>query len=401
MAEPETQRRITHDFLDAQIDSYPSEYDRPVALEEEKFIGILKQQFDLNDTLQRMEWEIERLCGNTDVSLMRKLLSRAQTSSAAIHQFLDSGLDDDLLKLAPTEASASKALRVFETAELAEMIFVHLHARDAMRASEVCRPFAAAIAGSSKLQTIMCYQADSKSRWRSNFDDTWLNDYSTLFRKFSCWISDPRPSRVFSLFPGKLPIEACLQMSHAEEAFAAMAGDLFPNVPNKYCTMLICQPPITKMYANASCCSPFKSDLFLLFKDPDHASQPPLPLVVESPTGLTFNDLLRVAKRLYVDHQACPYAGELLHDAKGRVHPDIEFKGQLQLDPQDPVFAVNRAKWNVRPSYQASRSMIRNDSETEAGDRVRHESKLANVEEYYDSKKHGKLSIKPISQRIS
>lgn len=111
MAEPRSQRQITYDFLDTQIDSYPSEYDRPADLEEERFIEILKQQFDLEDSLQRMQWEIERLCGSSNMTMMRELLSRAQTSSAAIHQFIDSELDNDLLRLAPTDIPLLKRFK--------------------------------------------------------------------------------------------------------------------------------------------------------------------------------------------------------------------------------------------------------------------------------------------------
>lgn len=279
------------------------------------------------------------------------------------------------------------------------MIFVCLDVSDALTAREVCRAFAAGISGSTKVQLTMCYRADAKSSWRSNFDGMWSAQFCGVASNFSCWISDRRIFYNPSFPDTNASIEACLRMSPGR-AFADDTGGVFPNVPRKYRTMLICQPPITEKSTTASCCAPIDTSYALDLENQDAYPQPPLPLVVKSTTGLTFDNLLQAAKQLYMDHQSCPYTAELLHDCKGRVHLDIVFKGQLQLDDEDPAFCAEKADL-VHWSHRVSRSRSEDDRRRRFNDWRRRTTKSTNVEAYYGSKKQGSFNGEPNSLQIS
>lgn len=96
--------------------------------------------------------------------------------------------------------------------------------------------------------------------------------------------------------------------------------------------MLICQPPISEIFAWAQCCV---NDLFC---GPT--------VILRSQTGVTLRQLKDAYHRVKSEHKACivnGIPGLDCHDLEdGSINPDVNFTGEFQLDLEDddPILAA-------------------------------------------------------------
>ena len=100
--------------------------------------------------------------------------------------------------------------------------------------------------------------------------------------------------------------------------------------------MVLCQPPITEIWAKPMCCSRNSYG-----SDPEHP-RAPRPTPVRSPSGVTVKDLLNVVKELNRTHRHCPYATPCQHNRNGDVHVDVTFTGTMFSRPDDPAIQAHR-----------------------------------------------------------
>ena len=370
-----SQWQITNDFIDSLKRTYPSRryrHDGPVS--EESFLEILKEQLLLVNSLKQIKLEVQSIAGQVNASSIQAALHEADTSARKLHNFIKEALGGDPLLTSPSNASAMKADQVFETAELAEMIFMELEARDVLVASQVNKAFRAGVAGSSKLQIKLCYRGDPDSLWRSSFN--WCLRYD-LLREVRCRLNDDRALSRVPEERRKVQVEATLKVAPGRSDGVGR----FPLLPLKYHAMLICQPPIKEMLALPQCCDSFNKLRNMYDDDPRDPPDPPGPVVMRSSTGLTVGDLLRVGRQLYADHRYCPYANERLHDQHGNVHSDVEFIGTLTLQEYDP-----EARYYDYSDYGDRASPDEWAEEEKSGER-----QPPLVEQYYNAKRYGKF----------
>jgi len=102
-------------------------------------------------------------------------------------------------------------------------------------------------------------------------------------------------------------------------------------------SMLICQPPITKMEVSITCCHPYPARRW---SNPRFLpSESDLPEAITSETGITVGDLCDAYQAMLDKHSLCPHAEPIDHTAVGRVKVDPQFRGTIYLRDDDPYCA--------------------------------------------------------------
>jgi hypothetical protein len=102
-------------------------------------------------------------------------------------------------------------------------------------------------------------------------------------------------------------------------------------------SLLICQPPITKLEAYAHCCMPLN-----ILGVPDNSLAPAWR--IERAKGITIGDLLEEEARIKLRHRDCANATWGKYDDQGRVVVTVTFHGSVDLDPQDPMVLDHKAQ---------------------------------------------------------
>ena len=116
------------------------------------FLDALKDQQFLEDSIHILRLEFHAIAGQVNTGELQRRLQDVEAGAKKLEQFITGNLGRNLLTRLPTNESAAKAQKVFETAELAEMILLKLSPPQINNASRVNRALSASLASSSKLQ---------------------------------------------------------------------------------------------------------------------------------------------------------------------------------------------------------------------------------------------------------
>jgi hypothetical protein len=94
------------------------------------------------------------------------------------------------------------------------------------------------------------------------------------------------------------------------------------------------------MEARLSCCNKYRglfSDDMLSMLNSSTSAFEPYAQEVTSSSGITVGQLLDAAQKLHQEHRYCVNAEEYDHRADGSVEVSVSFKGEVNVDPKDPV----------------------------------------------------------------
>lgn len=262
---------------------------------------------------------------------------------AALQQASESTFRLKLLIHDKYRADRGAARKVFDVAELTEMILSFLPAGCLLVVACVSRLFATSIARSAKLQRNLCLRPELSAFWSSPFHDIdgssgpGLPGVSCNFKYNDPYMQDPsvheRPRNITKV-KGK---DACSIecIFHHTNMVSATGLPVIGTTPG---AMLICQPPVLWMMAELNCCSWRTNRL------PSHMrynSHHGYQAVIRSDTGITFGDLFDVAERLCKKHDHCGFVtSPELHTRLGAVKVRVKFHGVLWLREDDPHWVM-------------------------------------------------------------
>ncbi|KAK5677577.1 hypothetical protein LTS10_010149 [Elasticomyces elasticus] len=320
------------EIRNAYLDALKSGASQPdVRVHRDDLIDMLKHQQQVIDNLAVLGSGGRR--GDTSKTTA---LAECRSSMRVMRSFLCRFMNYDPLKTLPSDRSQEAAERVFGIAELAESILLEVDSFSILQAMQVCTALAATIA-SPRIQTKLGLRAQPDSDWFSPFCGYESNsssgsqsvERSGFYKILTCQlvsavsldremedVMEPRRMLLYASFEGHFDC-------HYDEPAK------LPQVGERIQSMLICQPPITEMAIQLTCCLPDDEDYTRIEADKVVNSQ-----------GITLGDLLRATIQYRENHKLCPYAHESHHDLEtGFVKVDVSFWGELRLDPSDPVFA--------------------------------------------------------------
>lgn len=313
-----SQWEITNDYIESL--KAPVRHKSPPCLEPVQLLEPLKDKIYLEGNLCALEQQLSVPQDQLNISKLQDLLKEAKESAQLLRAFITNGIGGDPLYAAPTTQTAVKAIKVFETAELAEMVLLYLDVDDLLAARQVNRTLAASITSSSKLQKEMYLQVDPDAHWSTYF--TGQNKWSRGIIRKEPWRSlshdDTRVKKVYVDVgvPSDLPLDQ----------------HFVPRTPPAVASMLICQPPVTEMVAHPYCCTLNRS---WLFEEKPDAKYRDGRKWIRSAKGFTAADLIAEAKALSHEHRHCPNARLDQHDANGEVYIEIKFRGSVELRDDD------------------------------------------------------------------
>ncbi|KAK4957243.1 hypothetical protein LTR10_005203 [Elasticomyces elasticus] len=334
------------------------------------------QRDDVLDMLKHQQQVLHKLTKDGTACRNEQTLAEVLSSMGQIQAFLCQALEFDPLKTQPSDCSRIVAEKVFAIPELAEMILLEVGPYGILQAMQTCKALSCAIT-SPKLQIKLSLREQCAGYWYSPFardilgyergsarDETKLHDF------LICDVIVPRRRLGRAEESGVAIVRAAF--AHPASAYGRGEGvKKLPTIGSRGRSMLICQPPITEMTINVSCC-----DRHRVRARQDQARK------IFKAEGLTVGDLLCATVKARKERERCPYAEEFEHDREtGLVLVHVSFEGSLQLRIDDPCFADGSEAGGSREFYiQAeyrSRSKIE-DEESHARARLR---------EYIDYKK--------------
>lgn len=233
----------------------------------------------------------------------------------------------------PSEARVT-AQHVFSSVpEILELIMREPSADELFRVQSVNRQFRDAVKGSKNLRTAMGLEAVTGCDFKLV---EWFG------YEFSLGMTDDVP-----LPPGL----ATAKEDGAAEHWTSIVVQ-FRSIPLKIGSrrreVLICQPPITKMRAYATCCAPrnqYQKPILAI----EHANA-----VVKNEDGITIGDLYDAAEELEQEHKGCVNAHWRCHDMLGNVEVGVVFHGPVRLREGDGIVRYRKAEAEQRARQKAA-----------------------------------------------
>ncbi|KAK5677377.1 hypothetical protein LTS10_009947 [Elasticomyces elasticus] len=328
---PNTQEdRLRNAYLDALKTG--ATYSGRLHVQRDDVLDILKHQQQVMHTLELTEMA----CHGDQPKEPRAMavLAEALSSMGQIQAFLCQALEFDPLKTQPSDRSRVVAEKVFAIPELAEMILLEVGPYGILQAMQTCKALSYTIT-SPKLQIKLNVREQSAGYWYSPFardilgyergsarDETKLHDF------LICDVIVPRRKLGRAAETGVATVRAAF--AHPASSYGRGEGvKKLPTIGSRGRSMLICQPPITEMTINVSCC-----DTHRVRPRQDQGRK------IFNAEGLTVGDLLCATVKARKERERCPYAEEFEHDREtGIVLVHVSFEGSLQLRIDDPCFA--------------------------------------------------------------
>ncbi|KAK3722195.1 hypothetical protein LTR37_002628 [Vermiconidia calcicola] len=223
------------------------------------------------------------------------------------------------------------AHQVFDTPELLEHILSYLDNSDLLLAYRINHQFCSGIQGSPRLQRQLGLQAahNSTIHFPAALSSYWL--FSTDGDKYFS-LRTLEGMKILLTIQPQAPIT---------------------RLGTRCRSMLLCQPPISRMKVFVSCCAPNKSG-FGIFGS-TQIDPPPLEILsaMEGSQGITVGDVNDAVTRLSAYHRLCPDALAHDHNEDGSVRFGIELEAELEVDDTEPLWqakAVHLRKEQDRAS---------------------------------------------------
>lgn len=326
------------------------------------YLDALKDALLVYDSLEAIKDELTKPVQELDGQLLQNIVGDASAGEQSLREFIIREMRCDPLYAVPMHTSCVKALKVFDVAELAEMIFFNLDTEDLISASQVNRLFAASISSSSKLQKRLYKQGDPDAHWSTYFEDR--NDAGI----------DCHAPRIIA-DKGSAGV-------HAVVAATTSHDERMSQVPSQQLSMLICQPPVTEMYVMPTCCRDAFDNGW--GDDDPLADADEFTGVVLLAGGITAGKLLDAAKQVAHDHRYCPHASVYLHDDPGVVHTSVEFKGVVSLHDDDPLLRPRTPSYSTDQHGGYHSEDWRDREPTE-------------LKQYIEAKREGKCTPRPLT----
>ncbi|KAK3619526.1 hypothetical protein LTR56_023961 [Elasticomyces elasticus] len=340
---PNTQEdRLRNAYLDALKSG--ATYSNRLQVQRDDVLDILKHQQQVIHTLK----SAEVACHGDQT---QSVLAEAFSSMGQIQAFLCQALKFDPLKTQPSDRSRVVAEKVFAIPELAEMIILEVGPYGILQAMQTCKALSYTIT-SPKLQIKLSLREQCDGYWYSPFardilgyergsarDETKLHDF------LICDIIVPRRRLGHAAETGVATVRAAF--AHPASSYGRGGGvKKLPTIGSRGLSMLICQPPITEMTINVSCCDTHRA----------RARQDKGRKIFKA-EGLTVGDLLCATVKARKKREQCPYAEEFEHDHEtGSVLVHVSFEGSMQLRSDDPCFADEYEAGESRAAEYRSRS---------------------------------------------
>ena len=231
------------------------------------------------------------------------------------------------------------AKKVFDIAELLELILDHLTIPDILKMSAVDRDIRNAIKGSKKMQTKLALRPASADSYMSTaFDEGCLNREGG----FRSTITNSKYLR--ERRSGFLPASSDAENEFTVRAeFLPYPGEHLSKIGSTYRSIFICSPVIKEMKAHVVCCQT---------PNPWWTTVPSEDSVytITSKTGITIGDLYDCAKMIMDEHRWCANAPSQALESDGVVKTGLSFEGSVVLQPDDPLVVNHKqamTKWEA------------------------------------------------------
>ncbi|KAF2172382.1 hypothetical protein M409DRAFT_50090 [Zasmidium cellare ATCC 36951] len=336
------------------------QYPRRMPVQNQGSIAYRRSRFPFPSVTDLANWALanaikrELVALQTSVVVLRRTVDVDEETSTQVHASLKQAAESILklerllqiildaipIEARPNAASAVKAQKVFDVAELLEKILLNCEYHDFISAMQVNRTFAQAFRRSARIQQVMGLRAITDGSPFSPVANAFFVSRGCMIRledhhRYGHQVQDNEVV-VSAIFNGSSPFE-----EHP-----------LPRISERFRDTLVCQPPIKQMRVRAGCCE----DPLFRRRNANNLQPHPPSLTsladrdeemqqlhsIDSETGITLGQVLDETRRLRDEHRYCPDAYPGLHRDDGTVDVHVHFEAILQLPRDDPVLLANR-----------------------------------------------------------
>ena len=317
----------THGYDDDGEPRAPNKYTVSPQSSPEETFGTISKVLGLHAQLERRESKLQALLRQDSIEPrdLSRILEAGPDALSGIREFLDSCVEGIPIRMRPTGGSATKAQKVFGTAELFEKILCHLGPSDILSAVQINRSTSGAIANSPNLQCMLHLRAKNDGSVSTLFNFLYDDREKGLHKWL--WVD------MHSWSDSEVSVSAWFRKYGSSGVLKATK----PSIGNVGRRMLVCQPAPSEMKYWADCCNSSPHYKQGSWEWHDGHGDVPLPSVVQtitSASGITIGDMYDATMKLREEHRLCPLANEEDHTPDGWVVPTVKFEATIQLPPE-------------------------------------------------------------------
>lgn len=326
----------------------------------EDLAALVASNHALKDALMGL-----RTASRTDNIVGNVVLQEAEKQCTASGEILREMVEPKFFNRCHGTRSTT-AEKFFDVAEVAEHVMTYLEIIDVLALQRVNKRTFAIIAGSKKLQRKLHLLPDPQAvarglAFRSRRSKIFYPRGHGNLRNLDVAICRPGCNSNYSTELASFSLSVELQFPEYDGSLALL-GERVGN-------MLICQPPITTVDVEISCCQgKFRKEADIISGgSEDDEGEQRLQLrksrrqawrtvqggrlgKVKNEEGIRLRDLLDACQKWAKQHELCPYAHRGLHDGEGKVMPDLRFDGIFSPHTAAPPFQLPWRLESASPS---------------------------------------------------